>query len=151
MTAQPRNGHDNQLTSQMIAAGEVGRQMCEPAVKAMAQSSAELMGLASRRAQAYIELPARFGACRSPQDLLAEQTRFAQTAWTHYVECCTSMMSAYQALAPQSAGMAQVWQSALRLPGAAAGEAGRDRDYLAERDEGPDPTERRSGQSRRAA
>lgn len=151
MSAQPRNGHDNVLANHAVAAGEAGRQLCEPAARAMAQSSGELICLLSRRAQAYMELPARLGACSTPQDVLAEQARFAQTAWTHYAECCVRVASACQALAPQSAEVAQLWQSAMREPFGDASDPGRDRDYLIDTDGEPASSERRSGQPRHAA
>lgn len=149
MTAQPRNGHEVSLTSSMTAASEIGREICEPAVKAMAKSSAEMMSLASRRAQAYLELPARLGTCRSPQDVFAEQTRFVHTAWTQYAQCATGVMSACQAFAPQAAGMFDVWQSAMRLPGPPM-MSGAGRDYLDNGEDGSELEERRPG-PRRAA
>lgn len=150
MAAQPRNGHDNSVTTQMAAAGEVGRQICEPSIKAMAYSGAELLSLASRRAQAYMELPARIGACRSPQELMAEQARFAQMAWAHYSECCTRMMTACQTMAPQTAGLMEIWGSAMRAP-MSASMIPAPRDYLDNGEDSSELKERRQGQPRRAA
>lgn len=149
MTAQPRNGHDNSALDPMVAAGEVGRRMYEPAINALARSNAELLSLASRRAQAYMELPARIGTCRSPQDLVAEQTRFAQTAWTQYADCCTHMMAACQALSPQTAGMMEFWQSAMRMPASGALTTSR-LDDLGGGEDGSELEERRPGQRRAA-
>lgn len=149
MVAQPRNGHDVDLTSSMTAASEVGRQICEPAVKAMASSSAEVMALASRRAQAYLEFPARLGTCHSPQDVLAEHARFAQTAWTQYAECATRLMSAYQAFVPQAATMVDIWQSVLSRP-APHLMNGPDRDFPVGGEDGSELEDRRPG-PRRAA
>lgn len=155
MSAQPRNGHDNghvnPLANQVDAASEVGRQLCEPAARAMARSSGELMCLASRRAQAYLELPARFGACRTPQEVLAEQARFAQTAWMHYSECCARVASAYQAVAPQSAGVVQFWQTAMRQPFGVAGQSDSDRHDPMESDGEEGASGHRSGPPRRVA
>lgn len=151
MPTQSRNEHGE--INGLVAAGEMCRQMSEPAVKAVARSNAELMCLCSRRAQAYMEAPGRLMACRSPQEAMAEQTRFMQTAWTQYAEFFNHMMSNYQAMTPAAAGMIQMWTTAARMPAnALAAAAGKDRrDYL---DDGPDTGdggERRTAQSRRAA
>lgn len=78
----------------------------------------ELQGLMVRRAQAYLELPARLTQCRTPQDLMGEQQRFMQTCFAHYSESTQHVMNA--------------WSQMFQLP-AMAGEAGRpkgERDYL---------------------
>ena len=59
---------------------------CEPAALGFGRCNLELMTLAVRRTQAWLEQPARLGACRTPQDLMSEQVRFWQTAGAHYAE-----------------------------------------------------------------
>jgi hypothetical protein len=150
MTAQPENGHDKAATNGLIAVNEVGRQICEPAIKAFACGSAELLSLASRRMQAYMELPMRLGSCRSPHELLAEQTRFAQTAWAQYTECTTRLFTTFQSLARPSEGLVEAWQSALNAP--AVWSAQREaHDYLEDSSRRQVRDEAQSGRSRRAA
>ena len=59
---------------------------CEPAALGFGRCNLELMTLAVRRTQAWLEQPARLGGCRTPQDLMSEQVRFWQTAGSHYAE-----------------------------------------------------------------
>jgi hypothetical protein len=58
----------------------------EPAFKGAGRWNLELMGLMTRRAQAWLDIPARFSQCRTPQDLVLEQTRFWQAAARDYTE-----------------------------------------------------------------
>lgn len=64
-------------------------------MKAMARWQLECMGLMSRRAQAYMEIPSRLSRCRSPQDLIAEQTRFFQNAFQQYQESSKRIQDAW--------------------------------------------------------
>ncbi len=61
----------------------------------VARCQLECQGLMSRRAQAYLELPGRVAECRTPQDLLQEQTRFWQMAFQQYAECSQKMMTSW--------------------------------------------------------
>lgn len=72
----------------------------EPAYKAMARGNLEVMGLVSRRARAYMELPARLASCRTPQELLNEQTHFWQTAYQNYTESARTMMTLWSSVLP---------------------------------------------------
>jgi hypothetical protein len=58
----------------------------EPALKGMARWNLELIGFMARRAQAWLEIPSRISQCKTPVDLLNEQTRFWQAASADYVE-----------------------------------------------------------------
>lgn len=94
-------------------------------MRGLARWQLELQGLAVRRAQAYLELPARLSQCRTPQELMAEQQRFMQTCFAHYSESSQHLMSA--------------WAQMFQLP-TATSEAGRqkgDRDYLSFREQRP--------------
>lgn len=119
MAAQPSIQNDTTIQSAASVVDEVGRRLCDPVLTACARNSAELMSLMSRRMQAYLQLPAQLCGCRSPQDCLAEEVRFAQTAWAQYVECGARMMSAAGCVAPQAAGAMELWWSAMPLPGPA--------------------------------
>lgn len=73
--------------SQAYFAGlDMMMQAYEPALRGAGRCNLELFGLMSRRAQAWLEIPARLGACRTPQDLVKEQMRFWQTAAHDYAE-----------------------------------------------------------------
>ena len=71
-------------------------------MKAMARWQLEAMGLMSRRAQAFMEIPSRLSRCRSPQDLMSEQTRFMQTAFQQYQESSKRMMEAWAQVTPMA-------------------------------------------------
>jgi Phasin protein len=59
-------------------------QAYDPFMKGFARAQLEWMGLISRRAQAYMEVPSRLSRCRTPQDLVNEQARFWRTAYEEY-------------------------------------------------------------------
>lgn len=64
--------------------------------KGVARAQIEMMGLMSRRAQAYLEIPSRLSRCRSPQDLVTEQMRFWQMAFQQYSETSHKVMESYR-------------------------------------------------------
>ena len=70
----------------------------EPALRGLARWNLEAFGLASRRAQAWFEIPARLGNCRTPQDLVKEQMRFWQSAAQDYMEGAQRLTTALGAL-----------------------------------------------------
>lgn len=53
-------------------------------LKAAARCQLEFLGLANRRTQAYLQIPARLAQCRSPHDVLNEQMAFWRTAAEQY-------------------------------------------------------------------
>lgn len=63
-------------------------------LKTVARCQLEVVGLMSRRAQAYMEIPTRLGQCRSVQDVAGEQVRFWQTAFEQYTETSRRVMEA---------------------------------------------------------
>jgi hypothetical protein len=69
-------------------------------MKAVARCQLEAMGLVSRRAQAYMEWPSRLSRCRTPQDLMSEQVRFAQIAFQQYQDTSMKMMAAWSSMVP---------------------------------------------------
>lgn len=90
----------------------------EPFYKGVARWQLEAIGLASRRAQAYMEIPSRLAQCRTPQDVLAEQARFWQNAFEHYSE--------------SSRRLAAAWSQMATMPTVAGNRANsqRERDYI---------------------
>jgi hypothetical protein len=77
----------------------------EPMLKNTARCNLELVSLASRRAQAYFNLPAAMGRCRSPQDLLGEQVRFWQTAAEQYADTARNVVAIWSSLMTAAAQM----------------------------------------------
>jgi hypothetical protein len=70
-------------------------------LKGMARWQLEAAGFMSRRTQAYLEIPSRLSRCRTPQDLMNEQTRFWQLAFQQYSDSSRRMMDAWmQAMTP---------------------------------------------------
>jgi len=53
-------------------------------LKVAARCQLEMLGLASRRAQAYLQVPTRLAQCRTPQDVVNEQMAFWRTAAEQY-------------------------------------------------------------------
>jgi hypothetical protein len=60
------------------------------------------MGLLNRRAQAYLQAPARLAQCRSPQDVLNEQMEFWRTASAQYTESSRKLFDVWAFAAPWS-------------------------------------------------
>ncbi len=58
----------------------------EPTVNGLSRCNLEVAGLAARRARAWFDIPSTLGRCKTPQDLLGEQTKFWQTAFVQYTE-----------------------------------------------------------------
>lgn len=74
-------------------------------MKGLARCQLEMAGLMSRRTQAYMEIPSRLSRCRTPQDLMSEQTRFWQTCFQQHAESSRRMMDAWmQAMTPVGFG-----------------------------------------------
>ena len=94
----------------------------EPATVALGRFNLELMTLSLRRAQAWLEVPARLGRCRTPADLAQAQVHFWQTAGAQYAEGSQRLLATLM-----SAGLAS--QAALGRDARAP------RDYIAVADE----------------
>jgi hypothetical protein len=69
----------------------------EPAMRNVGRINLELMGLMTRRAQAWLEVPAAAGRCKTPQELVAEQLKFWQAAGQDYAEASRRLSAAYAA------------------------------------------------------
>lgn len=88
--------------------------------KATARCQLETLGLMSRRAQAYLQVPTRLAQCRTPQDVLNEQMAFWRTAGEQYRDSSRRIGEAWLQAYP--------WFN----PAASAGRpaARRERDYI---------------------
>src|SRR2546421_7591385 len=71
----------------------------EPALKGVGRWNLELIGLLTRRSQAWLEMPARLGQCRTPVDVFNEQMRFWQTAAADYADGSHRLSAAWGACA----------------------------------------------------
>jgi len=81
-------------------------QAYDPYLKAFARAQLEVAGLMSRRAQAYMEIPARLSRCRSPQDIAEEQMQFWRSAFEDYSASTTRITQGLASLAAPSFGLA---------------------------------------------
>lgn len=75
-------------------------------LKVAARCQLEVMGLANRRTQAYLQVPTRLAQCRTPQDFLNEQMAFWHTAMEQYGESSRKVADAWAHLMPASFGSA---------------------------------------------
>jgi hypothetical protein len=89
-------------------------------LKAIGLSQLELLGLANRRTQAYLQLPTRLAQCRTPQDLVNEQMAFWRTASEQYTGSARKV--------------AEVWAQAFPWIGTPAWVQGEERAARPERD-----------------
>ena len=94
-------------------------------MKGFARAQLEMMGLMSRRAQAYMDFPTRLSRCRSPQDLMQEQMLFWQSAMQQYQESSQKIMAAW------NQGMTSSMTAAPFTPINTAPVARCERDYIA--------------------
>lgn len=65
-------------------------------MKNVARYQLELWALASRRGQAYLELPGRIARCRTPQDFSREQARFLKTSMEQYAQATQRLNQSFQ-------------------------------------------------------
>ena len=93
---QPTAAMDGYMAAWKAVAGE-----WNGAGKTIAQVSIEATTLMSRRAKAAMDLPARMGACRQPQDIIELQLSYWQTCMKQYADCVRHVgqhVSEFQAL-----------------------------------------------------
>lgn len=96
----PAFGPWQNMMQAMFGGMDNATQGSEPAIKGLARLNLEMVALANRRAQAYLEIPQRLGRCRTPQDLVGEQMRFWQTAAEQYSETTRKALSIWTSMAP---------------------------------------------------
>jgi hypothetical protein len=90
----------------------------EPFYKGVARWQLEAIGLASRRAQAYLEIPSRLAQCRTPQDVFAEQSRFWHNAFEQYSDSSRRLAAAWAQM------------TTMPMPGPSRTSGARERDYI---------------------
>jgi hypothetical protein len=86
----------------------------EPLIKGVGRVNLEMLGLVTRRARAWLELPSRIGQCKSPLDFSHEQMRFWQTAALDYAEGVQRLSMAFTALTPT--GLNGAWNVKAAAP-----------------------------------
>ena len=81
----------------------------EPALKGVGRWNLELLGFMARRAQAWLEVPARLSRCKTPVDLFNEQAKFWQGTVADYSDGSRRMAAAWSAFAamPKLTGVQQ--------------------------------------------
>ncbi len=85
-----------------------GAAQYEKAAKSLAHCQLELWGLASRRAQAMLDMPAELAQCRTPDALARVQAAYLKTAFEQYAETSGRMveaMSSVTGIMPQAAAV----------------------------------------------
>ena len=112
----------------------------EPALKGVGRWNLEVMGFMTRRARAWLEMPARVSQCKTPQDLAREQLQFWQTAAHDYSEGVQRLTVAASALAPP--GFNGTWGGKAAAPA---------RDYITVTEQKPAATDQEPKRERRAA
>ncbi len=78
-------------------------QAYDPFLKGLARTQLEMLGYFNRRAQAYMQIPARAAQCRTPQDLMTAQTQFWRAAYEDYTQSAGRVTAAMAACAPNLA------------------------------------------------
>lgn len=85
------------LTAMFWQGFEAASKAATPLMQSAYQSQFEMMGLASKRMRAWLEIPSQLASCRTPQDLMLAQSRFWQTAMSDYAEAGRKTASGWQA------------------------------------------------------
>jgi hypothetical protein len=96
---------ENAIFERLVASTEQATKSVGPMVTGAMRANMELASLVGRRAQAYLNLPNTLAECRGPQDLIAAQTKFWQTAFEDYSTCnrrIVAAMSASNSVTPAS-------------------------------------------------
>jgi hypothetical protein len=74
-------------------------QTYDPLLKGAARTQLEVLGFVNRRAQAYMQIPARAAQCRTPQDFFNAQAQFWRAVFEDYTESVGRVTDALAACA----------------------------------------------------
>ncbi len=85
------------LTAMFWQGFETTSKAAAPLMQSAYQSHFEMIGLASKRMRAWLDIPSQLASCRTPQDVLLAQSRFWQTAVQDYTEAGRKAASVWQA------------------------------------------------------
>lgn len=106
----PKAGPFGNLSEAYIKNLDTVARSFEPVWRGVGRWNLEVMGLATRRARAWADIPARLGQCKTPQDLLREQMQFWQSAAHDYTEGARRLSVAFGAMAVPGLNGAQTGQ-----------------------------------------
>ena len=95
----PKSGPFGNLSEAYSKNLDVAAKGFEPFLRGVGRWNLEVLGLATRRARAWAEMPNRLGQCKTPQDLVREQLQFWQTASHDYVEALQKLSVAFGSMA----------------------------------------------------
>jgi hypothetical protein len=70
---------------------------CEPALKGVGRWNLELMGFMARRTRAWLEIASQLSQCKTPLDVMTEQTKFWQATSADYVAAAKRLTAAWGA------------------------------------------------------
>jgi hypothetical protein len=104
-SVERQNRPENAYFERLVTSTEQATKSMAPMMTSAARANMELVSLAGRRTQAYLDLPNTFAQCRGPQDLFAVQAQFCQTALEDYTTCSrriVAALSAHNAVTPAS-------------------------------------------------
>jgi Phasin protein len=78
----------------------------EPVTKNLATAQSEVTSFASRRTQAWLDLPKQFANCKAPQDFAQANMQFLQSAASDWTASSQRMMALWGASMPTSSSFA---------------------------------------------
>lgn len=90
----------------------------EPMTKSAAAAQKEMLSLASRRAQAWLELPNQMAQCKSPEDYAHASSKFWQTAAADWNDATRRMMSLWSASLTAGNGFSPLIRDHMLVPDA---------------------------------
>jgi hypothetical protein len=88
----------------------------EKLVRAVTRTNAEAVAFTCQRMQALVGVPGRLAKCRTPYDLMTEQTRFWQTAMDQYNAAAQAVVDAWTPVMPMLAALPTVSPGPRPLP-----------------------------------
>jgi len=95
----PMSGPFSNISQAYVGSLDGMARRFEPLAMGAARCNLELVALMTRRARAWLEVPARLSRCRTPPDLGSEQLRFWRTAAQDYADATRRLTVAFGALA----------------------------------------------------
>jgi len=96
---ESKSGPLGNLSEAYFGSLDMAAKSFEPMLKGVGRWNLELVGLMSRRTQAWLEIPTRLGQCKTPVDAVNEQLRFWQTAASQYADGTHRLAAAWGACA----------------------------------------------------
>lgn len=95
----PRSGPAGGLSQAQFGGFDALAKGYEPALRGVSRWNLEVFGLATRRTQAWMEIPVRLSQCRTTLDVFNAQLQFWQSAAHDYAEGSRKLAMAFGAFA----------------------------------------------------